>query len=647
MKFTLKFSSLVSIALLSLTPSIYSANFVWTGTCGNSSWNATCQGEPCAVIFFYIQNNWGEEECGSEPAFPSSSDTVTLAGGPVELIGSASIYQLIIQSMSNTELMVSGPSSVLAVYSGIENHGSLSCLDRANLSVLGENCIIANSGEIHIGLPEQGSGGSMNLQANATLQGSGELIIRNNGSITGSGYVLFNDSNHTISGGSGFINCDLRNHGTITANISDEILMLESQGGIDNSGLLVAENEGNLVIECDIFLDEKVDKNRRPSEHALIADHSRITLYSDYISGMDLYSYGDGLCYVEGGVALTLTNVRNFANVQFARDSTLILENVLENNGTIDLTLGDATFVSSVSVPEIATLTGGGKIVLDTGEIVIAPGQVLTNSQHHTIQGRNNISGGLINHGIVRSSFPNSTLTLYGDGMDIHNYGWLIAEDSTNLEITQPSQLQTHAGSRIYIQGNLHSYGGIEISEGSVTGTGRVYSDLTVNGGTVKPGTYSNPGTLHIEGDYTQSANGTLTVELAAASGSLNASQLAVTGTASLDGDLRIIPIKGFLPQPGQSFTVLDASSISFSSLDVVSSGTFDISYDQNQVVLTVISSPLSPDHNLDGFINILDLVVQVGTNGGIKVGPVDMDGDAEVDLDDLLILVGNWNESL
>jgi outer membrane autotransporter protein len=84
---------------------------------------------------------------------------------------------------------------------------------------------------------------------------------------------------------------------------------------------------------------------------------------------------------------------------------------------------------------------------------------------------------------------------------------------------------------------------------GTLSGTGAIQGNLT-NQGTVSPGTPL--GTLTITGNYTQTASGTLVEQIASAS---SYSTLAVTGSASLNGALKVVLLNGYLPGYGQSFT--------------------------------------------------------------------------------------------
>ncbi|MCM1984910.1 FG-GAP-like repeat-containing protein, partial [Lyngbya confervoides] len=108
-------------------------------------------------------------------------------------------------------------------------------------------------------------------------------------------------------------------------------------------------------------------------------------------------------------------------------------------------------------------------------------------------------------------------------------------------------------------------------SPGSTTwvtnGSGTIAGDLT-NDGTVAPG--NSPGLLNIQGDYTQTANGELTIELAGRNPETQYDVLKVDGTAKLDGTLNFYFLGDFAPKYGV-FTFLKADAIegSFSDINI------------------------------------------------------------------------------
>ena len=95
----------------------------------------------------------------------------------------------------------------------------------------------------------------------------------------------------------------------------------------------------------------------------------------------------------------------------------------------------------------------------------------------------------------------------------------------------------------------------LEINSGeSLVGEGTIQANL-VNAGTVSPGT--SPGTITVQGNYTQESGGTLAIELGGATPGTEHDQLVITGTATLDGTLDVTMVSGFTPVLDDSFTIM------------------------------------------------------------------------------------------
>ena len=121
-----------------------------------------------------------------------------------------------------------------------------------------------------------------------------------------------------------------------------------------------------------------------------------------------------------------------------------------------------------------------------------------------------------------------------------------------------------------------------------------------VNSGIVSPG--DSPGTLTVNGDYTQNASGTLRIEIAGLA--LNQHDLlAVNGHVTLGGTLQLLGVGGFKLQVGDQVTFLTANG--------GVSGTFGTV--QNQFATgTVVKAQI---------VNLPDAVLLEGTQGSFVQG--------------------------
>lgn len=158
-----------------------------------------------------------------------------------------------------------------------------------------------------------------------------------------------------------------------------------------------------------------------------------------------------------------------------------------------------------------------------------------------------------------------------------------------------------HAGDRLEVLGRLEVGGVHRISSiARLGGTGTVAGDVE-NGGRVGPGT--SPGTLTIDGDYDQTDDGTLEIELAGTDAG-DFDVLAVTGDASLDGDLQVLLTDGFTPEVGDTFEILTGDSVTgtFATEDLPDLGEdaqMFVVYGPD-VVLLVVTDGSEPDITFD-----------------------------------------------
>lgn len=116
------------------------------------------------------------------------------------------------------------------------------------------------------------------------------------------------------------------------------------------------------------------------------------------------------------------------------------------------------------------------------------------------------------------------------------------------------------------------------LNGGLLRGSGMLAANVLNNGADVEPG--ASPGVLEIvsnamppvDGRYTQSADGTLVIEVGGLVPGAEHDQLVVESVATLAGILELRPFDGFVPADGDEISVLTASTIAGSFDDVVMS---------------------------------------------------------------------------
>jgi outer membrane autotransporter protein len=97
------------------------------------------------------------------------------------------------------------------------------------------------------------------------------------------------------------------------------------------------------------------------------------------------------------------------------------------------------------------------------------------------------------------------------------------------------------------------------IQAGLLSGPGTVNGNVS-NAGQVNPGGVGAAGLLTINGNYTQTSTGGLSIDLGGTQAG-KYDQLVVTGTATLAGTLNVNLIGGFIPSKGEDFHIMAFAS--------------------------------------------------------------------------------------
>lgn len=146
--------------------------------------------------------------------------------------------------------------------------------------------------------------------------------------------------------------------------------------------------------------------------------------------------------------------------------------------------------------------------------------------------------------------------------------------------------------------------------EGAPNVTGNV-----LTGGLVQVG--CSPGTMTIQGNFEQSAEGALVVQAAGLEpGQLDL--LRITGTATLGGTLKVLFQNGFLPRRGNAFPFIQAD-------EGITGGFGAVSFPQ-----------LAPGFNVN-FSTAGGGLVMTALNDAVRAQVGDFDHDGDVDLDDFV----------
>ena len=261
------------------------------------------------------------------------------------------------------------------------------------------------------------------------------------------------------------------------------------------------------------------------------------------------------------------------------------------------------TTVASPAIFPISSLThylDGHDLINQTianwnsGNILLTNDATFTNASSTTFNANAtttmNIGTGtanaFINNGLFTKNTAGTTTTI---NTDFTNNGELEILDG---ELVFGGNLTSGVGTTINLgDGTLNPGDTLTLSEGSIlVGSGTLSSHL-VNGGVVSPG--NSPGIMTIEGDYTQTADGILEIELAGTNPGSDFDQLIVTGDATLDGKLIVSLMDSYVPRYGDSFEIISANYL-YGEFEILSlpslppSLTWDVISDADSLTIAV-----------------------------------------------------------
>lgn len=192
--------------------------------------------------------------------------------------------------------------------------------------------------------------------------------------------------------------------------------------------------------------------------------------------------------------------------------------------------------------------------------------------------------------------------------------------------------------------GVLSAAGGLQIGAlGTVKGDGTIIGNV-VNGGVFAPG--KSPGTLNIQGNYQQQPTGSLELEIGGTASGLHDQLIVTGGNMSLEGQVTLKFVDGYLPRAGDQFDLLSVvgglfnSAANFSFTGLAPGWQFSQVFDGDSSKLIVTSlnnaQPVpgtGADYNGDGNVNGADLAAwRIGF--GAAAGATHAEGDADNDGD-------------
>jgi autotransporter-associated beta strand protein len=491
----------------------------------------------------------------------------------------------------------------------------------------------AGSGTLILTGANSYSGGTT-ISAGTLQLGDGGATGSISGSVIDDGALVFDRSDSVnfagVIGGTGAVSQNGAGTLTLTA-------VNTYRGGTNlNGGTLAVNSDGNLGTGALSFnggtLEALATGGGLVSSKAITLNSAGGTFLADAGTASTLSGViaGTGSWTKSGVGTLTLTGANIYSGGTNLNGGTLAINSDANlgtgplsfNGGTLEALAAGGGIVSSKA---ITLNSAGGTFLADAGTastlsgVIIGTGSwtksglgTLTLTGANIYSGGTNLNGGTLainsdaNLGTGPLTFNGGTLEALATGGGIVSSkaitlnsagGTFLADAGTASTLsgvitgtgswtksglgtltltganTYTGTTTVNAGSLI-VDGSIVSAQTLVGAAGLLGGHGSLAGNL-VNSGIVSPG--DSPGTLTVGGNYTQSAGGTLRIEVAG----LAAGQhdlLAVSGHANLAGTLQLIALGGFKLQVGNQLTFLTATggvSGSFSTVqNQISTGT-------------------------------------------------------------------------
>jgi len=453
----------------------------------------------------------------------TGSNSMTLSGwiagsGPLTQNGSGALTLMGANTYGGGTYLNSG-SLILAnggaLGTGTLTVGGAATLDSFASYTLANNITLSNSGVLTLA-------GTNNLALTGTISGSGSLV--KNGAAT-----------TTLSNANGY---------TGGTTVNGGILALASGGSLPASGAL------NLAAPGTYFDVSHASGNQAIGALSGVSG-------STILLGGNSLTFGDNTNHTFAGV------INGSGGIIKQGTGTQVLTGANSYSGGTTILAGTLAVQAGGSMPTAAAVTLAGTGVFDmsaAGNVTLsalsgASGSVNVGSNTLTVAtGSNTSFGGAIQGSGVLVKAGVGTVILNG----VNTYSGGTTVKAGTLEVGDGA----HANASI--QGDVTVN-----NSGTLRGHGSVGGNVT-NDGVVWPG--GSVGVLTINGNYTQSANAALQIDVTPT----QASQLQVNGNASLAGTLSLIYAPG--TYTSTNYTLVQAKALSGTFATVNNTGSLSTS---------------------------------------------------------------------
>ena len=558
-------------------------------------------------------------------------DGITLTQSPQgQLLADGGYVSVTSDATVSGGTLVTANDGGMHIASGTNTLQDVTIAADSAVTVGGTGLILAGSSVTNNGTVTCGPDSDLLVQDDLILQGNGELELVNNELNTAVGVTLTHGSEHTIHG-RGTINAAMVNNGTTIGTSSAGIVLAGNDKS--NSALMEGLASGRVTVE-GIALTQT-------GSGQLIADAGYVDLRdgATVVGGTLACANGGYIANVSGSNTIQDVAIPAGADIRVGGTSLNLRGANLTCDGIITV-----NYTSALVIEDNLALEGSGEVILSSGTVSTAADKTLTLGGTQSIHGTGYINAALINYGLLMPDSQNFELTPQSPGAT--NHGTIYVPGPAHIMRIYQAALFTQTGGEIIVDGILYVYDApLDLQGGTLTGSGDIYGDVSNAGATVEPG--ASAGTLEINGSFAQGSAGALSIEIAGPTPGTEYDLLDVDAAASLDGELRVEFINGYVPEGGREFVILTASPVTGVFGTVTAPGRYTVTYNPNNVTFMVIARG---DFDSDGDVDLDDYAVFADCMAGPGATPdpilpgvttedclesFDFDPDGDVDLYD------------
>ena len=412
----------------------------------------------------------------------------------------------------------------------------------AGIPATGDSVLIKSGSTLQLGSDKTIN--NFTLERGATLTLSGKLFIAQNG--ISNGLILGGGIFTTNVGGTSVFNIGVAHSGTtpVTVNYTRINTNGTTQVNVESS---VAVNFPDMVNNGNMTLNAAgpVTFKTIKTYHTMTVETSagaRFTALENW-NGGTLNLVTTSPAFPAGSnVPVLIEDIRNYAGSRvslkgFAAGELAFRTKAIKNYGI--MSYESAKIIMEADLMNYAE-----------AEIIIAGGAHI-----HPVPGT---LGKVESYGVVRKiGAGDSDIFMHWDnrGEVRLEEGLLRVRPSAGLKYSQLAGKTTLLGGGIQLIKPDLTIGEVDISGGQLDGSGTIHGDVVHTGGNIRAG--FSPGSITINGNYTQTANGTLDMEIAGTSAGAQYDQINVMGTVTLAGTINLTYLNGFLPKDGDNFQLV------------------------------------------------------------------------------------------